>query len=157
MKLKITSFLFFSILFFTSFASENKSEILTKREVSISIIAQKENVIEVEKQKLNFKEKLASKLFKRKIKNIQSKKVKNNIQRNGKKIDKTLLVIIEISLLSLVLTSIILSIVSFFSGNILVGILLILIGALLAILFLGFAMIDNEGQRVMLENFNLLF
>lgn len=147
MKSKKTVFLFiFSILFFSSFASENKSEILPKKDISeTKIIPQtKEFSIQSEKQKLNFKEKIALKLIEKKIKKQNLK----NIQKNSSsvKMSDTVFVLVEIGLLSLVLTSIILSIVSFFSGNILVGILLLLTAALFALIFLMFAMVDRTER-----------
>lgn len=68
LALLLTGFLCFS------FVSENKSEILPKKEVSeTKILSQKKNLVTSKKQKLNFKERLALKLIEKKIKKIKSK------------------------------------------------------------------------------------
>ncbi len=143
MQRKIFLLLFFFSLFFTSFASENKIENLPKKEITRIETFQKKNVVQFEKQKLSFKERLALKLIKRKIKKVKPKSVSSNV-----KMDETLFVLVELGLLVLVLTSVILSIISFLSANILVGFLLLLIAALFGVMFLTFAMIDNEDRRV---------
>ncbi len=143
MKTTYLFILLFSFTLFSSFSSENNLEILPKKEVSEI----KSNSIQSKKQRLNFKEKLALKLIEKKIKKQYSKTIKNTEKNKSSiKMDDTVFTLIEIGLLSLVLTSIILSIVSFFSGNVLVGILLLLTAALFALIFLMLAMVDRTKR-----------
>ncbi len=138
--------LVFSFTLFSSFSSENNSEILPKKEVCKPKInsQKKENTIQFKTQKLNFKEKIALKLIENKIKKEYS-------NTNFIKMNDTVFILLKIVFSCLVLTSVILSVVSFFSGNILVGILLLLIAALLGLYLLGLALGNNEGH-VMLKN-----
>ena len=123
MKLKNVLFYFtFSMLFFTSFVSENKSKVFEK------IIPQKkEALIKEKKQKLNFKERLALKLVKKKIKKVQKKQAKSI---KSKKYDGTNIALL-LSIL-LILGGLIGGIIALALGETLLGILL-LVGGLIFI------------------------
>ncbi|WP_338762887.1 hypothetical protein WAF17_18515 [Bernardetia sp. ABR2-2B] len=127
MKQKILLlFSIFSILFFASFASESKSEILPKKETSnTKIISQRNNLVPPKKQKLNFKERLALKLVKKKIKKAQKKQAKNkrSILEDG-----IGLAIAALLSVLLILGSLIGGIIALAMGETLLGILLVVGG-----------------------------
>ncbi len=118
----------FSILFFASFASESISESLPKKEnFDTRITAQKKIVVQSKKRKTNFKERLALKLFKKKIKKVQKKQAKSI---KSKKDDGTNIALL-LSIL-LILGGLIGGIVALALGETLLGILL-LVGGLIFI------------------------
>jgi Flp pilus assembly protein TadB len=126
------------MLFFAAFASENKSEILPKKEISnTKIRSQKKNLVQSKKQKLNFKERLALKLIEKKIRKSQKKQAKNKKSKTedfGANLVALLLILAAA-------TGIIGGIIYLTLGNILAGILLILGGIILIPLFILIYMI----------------
>ncbi|WP_375559616.1 hypothetical protein ACE193_18035 [Bernardetia sp. OM2101] len=129
MKSKIiSSCLLFSILFFTSFVSENNSVTSFEKETSkVKVVSNKNNLSQTKKQKLNFKERLALKLIKRKIKKAQKKQAKNI--KSTKADGDGIVVSILLSVL-LILGGLIGGIVALALGETLLGILL-LVGGLI--------------------------
>ncbi|AFM03340.1 hypothetical protein Fleli_0884 [Bernardetia litoralis DSM 6794] len=128
-------FIFFS---FCSFASESDSKPSTQQRITTNHISKKSKFITIKKQKkLNFKERLALKLVKRKIKKAQKKQAKN-IKSEGDGILSTILTSVF-----LILVGLIGGIIALAFGETLLGVLLLVGGLIfvpliLLILLVGF-------------------
>lgn len=142
--MKITYFITFLFFFFSfcSLASESDSKTSIKNEGNINhIFSEKSKATTIKKQeKLNFKERLALKLVKKKIKKAQKKQAKNikSKKRNGEGIVFTIL----LSVL-LILGGLIGGIVALGLGEILLGILLLVGGLIFVPIILALILISQ--------------
>jgi hypothetical protein len=126
-------FFFFS---FCSFTSESDSKSSTQKTITEShIVFKKSEVSTVKKQKkLNFKERLALKLIKRKIKKTQRKQAKNKKSIKGEGDGIVFTVLISVLL---ILGGLIGGIIALAFGETLLGILLLVGGLIFIPLILG--------------------
>ncbi len=136
--MKATTFTVFLFFFFSfcSFASESDSKISTEKETTSNWdFAKKSKSTLIKKQKkLNFKERLALKLIKRKIKKAEKRHKKNNnfIKQKEKVVYTSILLSIFLAIIG-VLSGIVFLIL----GNITTGLLLLFGGAVIVPLVLG--------------------
>ncbi len=110
-------------LFFTSFISENEVEILPKEKViKTSIISKKSSLIQSNKKKHSFKKRLALKLIKKKINRIHKNEIKNS-----KREELGIIIAVSLAVLGF-LIGLISGVIYLFMGELLLGILLMLLG-----------------------------